>query len=291
MSARTFMRWAGGAIATPKDPDQNQDRAAIVHLGPERVGEGVDCGVVVCDGVGALSGSGLVAEQAATTAADYIAAHGVRTAIVGGDDPLGAGGDVLHCAQHVADVIGPVDDGATTLIAVAADELGYVAYSFVGNGTLLDVEPLDRGAYGFRLSAAELVTPHVTWKEGRPALRSVIPPRAGSAVAAARGVLFPQPDRTRLLLAVTDGIASDEERSEGISAGARWRKVPAPLAAVMAALEAQWPDVVDDADPGGRLETLLEDVLVRLAEDVLVDDATVGAVLVVPRDEAEEGRG
>jgi hypothetical protein len=254
--------------------------------GPE-----VGSGVVVCDGVGALSDSGAVAETAARAAVDHIARHGIRRGIPGSNDDGAGSATVVDCAQHAADVVGEQDAGATTLIAVGADHDGYVAFSFVGNGTLLDAEPVVRAGDRVRLSVAELVTPHISWANGRPDLRSVIPPRPGAPVTAARGVLYPQPDRVRLLLAVTDGIASDEDRFEGISDGARWRKVPTPLSEMIDAIETAWNDVLAADDPGEHLASLLQGLLDRLAADVLTDDATVGAVIVRPAASAGEPDG
>ena len=288
MTGHRVDRWACVAMATPKPADRNQDRAVVVRLPDDADGEPIACGVVVCDGVGAMKGSGAVAEQAAETGAEYIAGHGVLRGILGSDDNAGDAHAILHCAQHVADEMGAVDDGATTFLAIGADARGVVAFSYVGNGALLDVEPVARGEFPVRASTAELVTPHIAWANGRPALRAVIPPLAGTRVVAARGMLYPQPDRARVLLAVTDGIASHEDVLDGTSDGARWRMVPKPLAAVIAAIESDWANVLAAPDPGARLGDLLQTTLDSLTDGVLSDDATVGALLLVPRPSPSE---
>ena len=277
MATATITRWASVAGAGPSAPHRNQDRAAAI--GPADAMDAV--GVVVCDGVGEFAGSGDIAQLACDTAVSHIARHGACVAILGADDPEDE--PVPHCARHVADTIGPTDDGATTLLAVAADARGRVAFTFVGNGMLLDVEPVPRGAGRIRVSAAQLVTPHISWAEGRPALRSVIPPRvAGAPVIAARGLLYPQPDRPRIMLALTDGIASDEERVEGTSDGTRWLQVPGPLAAIFAGIERAWPELSAADDPGAALGCTLQDALDGLPPGTLLDDATIGALLLLP---------
>lgn len=274
MATATITRWTSVASAGPSAPHRNQDRAAAIGFADA-------VGVVVCDGVGEFAGSGEVAQLACDAAVLHIARHGARAAILGADDP--EGDLVPHCAQHVADTIGPVHDGATTLLAVAADARGRVAFTYVGNGMLVDVEPVPRGAGQIRVSAAQLVTPHISWADGRPALRSVVPPRvAGAPVIAARGLLYPQPDRARIMLALTDGIASDEERVEGTAEGARWLQVPGPLAAIFAAIEHAWPELSAAPDPGAALGHALQDALDGLPPGTLLDDATIGALLLLP---------
>jgi hypothetical protein len=276
MDGGPFDIWATSARAVPSEGGHDQDRVRLIEAY-----DGAGRGVVVCDGVGSLPRSGPVAEAVAECAAEYVARTGVRRGIAG----LGFESGAAHAVQHVAESIEPTPDGATTLIAVGADAEGYVAYSFVGNGTLLDIEAVSIGEGRVRLSAAELVVPHIDWGLGRPALRAFLPANGNAAVPSARGLLGPQPDRIRLLLAMTDGVATDEERTQGTGSGTTWRKVPEPLAALMAAVTAGWNDFISSPDPGESLGGAIQGTLDALARDgELTDDATVGALLAVPHD-------
>lgn len=255
---------AATALASPKDPARNQDRACAFRVEHEPWG----AGVVVCDGVGAYAGSGDVAERVALLARAYVIEHGIRSGIP-------------SCAQHAADALGNVADGATTLIAVGADDEGYVSFTYVGNGSLLDIT-IDTDGRRPQLRVAEMTSPHVSFADGRPALSSYLPAAPRRPVEAASGVLHPAPRRTRLLLACSDGVATGEDRTTGVAAdGSTWIAVPRPLAALLADLAAAWEDVSAEADRVGALASVVQTSLDDLAAaDLLDDDATVGVVLV-----------
>ena len=259
-----FAVWTARAAATCKAAADNQDRAVAFATA-------TGAGVVVCDGVGAYAGSGEVAERVADLAARHIETH-----------PEGLARGVLTCAQESDRELGDVENGATTLLAVAAGETGALAYAFVGNGTLLDVVPVEAIEGRVQLRAAELVVPHIAWTRGRPALRSVIPSGNGGPERSG-GTLEPQPGQVRLLLALTDGIATDEERMVGTTPEASWREIPLELVTLLGALTARWEEIVASEDPGATLSDTMQDALDELAANgQLEDDATAGALLLIP---------
>lgn len=272
MSISPFDVFAACHVATPKSPERNQDRAELAEwtsqgsLGP------TGAAVVVCDGVGSLRCSGKVADAAASAGAAHVREHGLRAGLLGDG--------ATSVTKAAADAVKGLEDGATTVIAVGAESDGFAAYAFAGNGTLLDIEGVDLGEHGVRLSVAELVQPHVSWAKGRPALRSVLPVPGRAEPVAARGLLYPQPDRTRLLLAVTDGVASDEERPIGCDTeGVEWRQSPVPLTRLLAALRDAWRVL---AERDALQQALAVGLEALVAEGRLADDATAGAILVVP---------
>lgn len=259
------------AGASPKDPARNQDRALVFEVEPEPSG----AGVVVCDGVGSLAGSGDVAERVAQLAAEHVLSFGIASG-------------VPACAQYAARALGPVEDGATTLIAVGADEFGFVAFTQVGNGSLFDIT-VDTDLGTPRLHTAELTTPHVSFADGRPLLSSFLPARSPEHLAAVSGVLLPCPGRVRVLIACSDGVATGEERAIGIAPdGSAWRSTPRPLATLLGDLASGWTDVIGCEDVTAALGALLQRSLDALtADDRLDDDATVGVVLVRTADGAQ----
>ena len=258
------------AEASPKAAPRNQDRALVFHVESGRCG----AGVVVCDGVGSLARSGDVAERVAQLAANHALSFGITSG-------------VSACAQYAAHALGPVEDGATTLIAVGADELGFVAFTQVGNGSLFDIT-VDTDLGTPRLHTAELTTPHVSFADGRPLLSSFLPAASPEHLAAVSGVLLPCPGRVRVLLACSDGVATGEERAIGIAPdGSQWRFTPRPLSTLLGDLTSGWTDVLGSEDLASALGALLQRSLDALAaDDRLDDDATVGVVFVRAADGA-----
>ena len=254
------------AMASPKAPERNQDRAQ-----PFVLNSGLDgAGVVVCDGVGARARSGEVAELVVRAACGYVERNGV------GDDFAG-------CLDHVAELSTDID-GATTLIAIAATEAGRVSYALVGNGSLFEVEAYDQGDKGPRLGWVQLVLPQVSFATGVPALRSFLPAPNVSAVEALLGSRSRNAATARLYLACTDGVSTEEERVVAETAdGRRWVELDRPLATVLEALEASWSDLAASDTPPELLGEVLQAALDRsLDEGMLDDDATLGSVLLRP---------
>lgn len=253
------------ATASPKGAEGNQDRALTVMVGAG------GAGVVVCDGVGSYADSGAVAEVAAGEAGRHLQAMGIDFGTRG-------------CAGRVSTALGERFDGATTLIVVAADESGDVAFCFVGNGSLLEVQMLDGDAGPDALRFIDLVLPHVSCAGGRPALRSFLPAADGAAVETSLGSYRVGPGTARLYLACSDGIASDEERAVGRApSGSVWKEIPRPLSALLEDLGPRWADLLVSATAEEDLGGVLQATLLRLlAAGELDDDATVGALFLRP---------
>lgn len=246
--------------------------AARTFRGPAAIG------VVVCDGVGTLSGSG----EAATAVADRVAS------LVGGAQPS----SILTSAEEVNRQLSPFGDsgeGSTTMIALAAGFDGTVAYSYLGNGSLLEVRPYRINPAGPpELRTAELTLPDVTYAEGRPALTSVLPVEGGEPKCST-GLVVARSAPVTAFLAVTDGIASDDERLIASDREGRvWRGVPEPLRLILGELADCWDELVaphSDHDGAGssdrRLSELLERSLTAMREaGKLRDDASAGVVLI-----------
>jgi hypothetical protein len=253
------------ALQTPKHPDANEDRVRVFACA-EELGGGA--GVVVCDGVGSLAGSGDVADRVASFVADHVTA-------------LGLADGVASCAEAARDHLKDITEGATTLLAAGADPAGRVRYAFVGNGSLFDIEPTEFPDGSVRLRVAELVVPHMTLITGRPALRSFLPTQGELEVTT--GTIDPRPGRERLVLVCTDGVASDEERGHKIDSNDDlWRVIPKPLVGLLDHLTRAWRDIHANPrrDPlEATIQAALDDA--HAAGD-LDDDAGVGAVLLSP---------
>jgi hypothetical protein len=265
MTTRTLEIVAAVATASPKGVDGNQDRALAVRVGAS------GGGVVICDGVGSYAGSGAVAEAAAGVAGRHLQDMGIHFGTRG-------------CAARVSEVLRERADGATTLIVVAADEHGDVAFCFVGNGSLLEVQMLDGLSGPDALRCIDLVLPHVSCTGGKPALRSFFPARYGAAVETSVGSYRVHTDTPRLYLACSDGIATEEERAVGRApSGSVWKEIPGPLSALLDDLAPCWPDLLLSATAEKDLQAVLQSSLLGLlAAGELDDDATVGALLLRP---------
>jgi hypothetical protein len=261
------------ATATPREDLRSQDRALV--FGGGRSGSGV----VVCDGVGAFAGSGATAEVAAAAVSAFMES---RTDLVGAVDESFA---------VAAGAVSDDEEGATTLLVLAADEVGTVGYGMVGNGAIVEVLAVEPVPGHWRLHHTELGFPHIGYERGRPTLQSFLPSGdpPGGAELGARKLRC---DRHRLLLACTDGLVAEDApvvvRDE--QGGGLWRQVPPLLAAVLGDLGDGWAALVSDPTPELDLPLLLQRSLTALADaGELDDDATVAALLLLPN-EAEGER-
>jgi hypothetical protein len=135
-----------------------------------------------------------------------------------------------------------------------------------------------------RMGWTELALPQISLLVGKPTLVSHLPWTGTGAPPSCIGVRRLEPDRTRLFMACTDGIGSNEERPTGHAPdGTLWQQVDPPLAALLAAVGEQWHLLEACAEPAAELERILGAALERLLDDgSLEDDATVGAMLVRP---------
>ena len=90
--------------------------------------------------------------------------------------------------------------------------------------------------------------------------------------------------RERLYLACTDGVGTDEERRFGTAPdGTTWKEVPRPLATLLGDLATGWSALQVASSAAHALGATLQATLDRLlADGALEDDATVGAVLLLP---------
>lgn len=251
------------ATASPKGRDANQDRVLAIELGAG------GAGVVVCDGVGAYAESGAVAELVAHEAGRYLRTMGIHRGTRG-------------CARHLSSTLTFSAAGATTLIMIGANLSGDVAFCFVGNGGLVEVQML-KGISGVdAMRWVDLVLPHISVAGGRPALRSFFPATNGAPVEKAVGAHTVDPRTPRLYLACTDGVTTDEERAVGQAPdGSLWKAVSRPLASLLDDLHPRWDALLVSPTAHDDLGKLLQATLDRLLETgALDDDASVGALLV-----------
>lgn len=260
--------WAAVATATPKAV--GQDRSAVL-FGPP--GGTAGTGLVICDGVGQFDGSGDVASRCVAHVEEYVREQGFGTGM-------------LTCARAVAERMGHGEPaGATTLIAVAIDEEGFAFWTLVGNGSLFELEAFDIRGSCAEFGLAELALPHISYGEGRPALRSTLPadPRM---LEVSGGMLLPRAGRTRAFLACSDGIATNEDWQQGQARdGSTLLRIPEPLVVVLDHLSRGWVAVCESAAPDEQLQALLDAALAELLRaDALEDDATAGLLFV--RDES-----
>lgn len=180
------------ATVTPRQDLESQDRA--LAFGSESLG---GAGVVVCDGVGSLPGSGSTAELAAGAVRSFMATQDNLVQAVDGS--------IAAAAEAVRDD----EEGATTMLVLAADTVGSVAYGMVGNGAIIEVlavEPVD-GAW--RLHHTDLGFPHIGYELGRPALQSFLP-TSDPGASTESGARRLRPDRHRLFLACSDGLVTED---------------------------------------------------------------------------------
>jgi len=268
---------SAAASISPRGEEHNEDRVAA-YRGQRDPSE---AGVVLCDGLGALPGSGAMAEEVRALAMEHMVAEGVRPGIWGldaflaGASPRGA-------------------EGATTLIVCAANGEGLVGHLLVGNGSLIEAVPSGGSSDSPRLLWTDISVPQISWEGGRPALRSVLPARNGD-LEAAKGYRNAPGGVPRLYLACSDGISSEEERAQGAAPdGSLWKEVPAPLAQILNDISDQW-DVLLSLGRKTATHELTALLVGRLAEIAsgptgLDDDASVAVVLLRPS-EADSDAG
>jgi hypothetical protein len=260
----------GAASRSPRG-EANQDRVAV-FLSPGTPSTPGSAGVVVCDGVGSYRDSGAVASEVAGLAVNHLTENGAN--------------GLLELEQLMANAHLATADGATTLIALGVEETGLASHIFIGNGSLLEIEPVTPQPGKVQLRWIDLALPQIDWERGRPALRSFIPAPADQ-FEAVKGRRDTGGMKPRMYLACSDGIATDEDRAQARSArGGYWKAVPAPLVTVVDALAEQWRELlVEDADSAASLlQSILRQALAKLLEEhALDDDASVACVLVRPR--------
>lgn len=256
------------AVASPKDPADNQDRARTV-LVPD------GAAAVVCDGVGSHAGSGDVADRCVRLASAHIGLEG-------------AGVGVLSCSDATAEAMAREDglpDGATTLLAIGAGHDGRAYFSLVGNGAIFAIEPLSVRDGRAELLRSELAIPQSVMDGSQAALRSFVPaPRF--PIEQTSGSLSPRRDRPRILLACTDGVTTAEECRIGHypSTGETWAELLPPFVEVLEAFARGWGDFMDAEDPSTVLAVSLQGALdSALERGLLEDDATAAAILIHPR--------
>ena len=254
---------------------EGEDRVRTFGRGPGPTG------IVVCDGVGSIPGSATIAEE--------VAERGV--ALLSGRE---VGQAIWHLDRRVSSTLPAAGDGATTMVVVCGEPSGVVGHLLLGNGAVLEIAPMEAGPEKVRLLWTSLALPQMAYREGRPALRSFLPPENGAAEAekGIRNVPFGIP---RLYLACSDGLLTEEERLEGPAPdGTVWQQVPAAAARLLGLVTSEWGTLLraEAGDAAGTLTTLIA-AAVNGPDDApatLDDDTTVGALLMRPRgtEEAEE---
>lgn len=268
---------AAASSTSPRGLERNQDRVGALRIDGNEESDGV--AVVICDGVGSYPKSGTVASEVLAFTEEHIRHAGISEGVWTLDTAL--------AAMNVATA-----DGATTLIAVGADQSGLVSHAFVGNGSLFEIAPGDASSStSARLRWIDLALPHLSWEPGRPALSSFIPAQ-DSEFDVAKGYRTTRRVQPRLYLACSDGIASDETRVHAKSPqGKFWSSVSAKLVAIIGAIEDEWLTLLEDTHDDGqeRLQKMVEASLVGLLDsECLDDDASVGCVLMRPDARPEE---
>jgi hypothetical protein len=259
--------------ASPKE-EGGEDRVRTFGRGPG------PSGVVVCDGVGSVAGSAAMAEEVSELSMALLGGHELGPAIWRLDEALERN---LRADR----------EGATTMVVVCADEDGFVGHLMVGNGAVLEVVPMETQPGAVRLLWTSIVLPQMGNRDGRPALRSFLPPDRGQ-VEAEKGVRKAPPGAARLYLACSDGFLSEEERLEGPAPdGTVWRQVPSGAAHLLELLTSGWMELLE-VEPEGASEALSRAIEIAVegpaGAAALDDDTTVGALLLRPltRDEVEE---
>jgi hypothetical protein len=262
-----FDVFAALADASPKQQDRVQDRAVIVRATERSTG----AAVIVCDGVGAYEGSGVVAEAVADFASDYVRQSGIHEGI-------------RHVAGAAAQEIDHDGSGATTLLGIGAEPSGRVGYCLVGNGMLMELAGAPVTAERVLVRWNLLALSHVSLLGGRPALSSFLPLSEDRELEVVLGSREDASSRPRLYLACSDGIGSDEDRLSGPTPDGRsWQEIPRPLVVLLEDLGHAWNDLMREPSPEPSLQRVLNDALqALLASGALEDDATVGAVLLRP---------
>jgi hypothetical protein len=238
-------------------------------------------GVVVCDGVGSIPGSGGMAEEVSGRAAALLGNRGVKRGVWELDELLGR---TLPVGRR----------GATTLVVLGAHGGGLVGHLLVGNGSVIEVVPVESEGEKRQLLWTSIVLPQIGEAGGRLALRSVLPPPNGQ-IEAEKGLRVVPPGTPRLYLACSDGLLSEEDRAEGAAPdGTAWRQVPAGIARVLEHLAGTWPAL--QAASQAEAALLLGELLRQALDDPdllhrIGDDTSVGALMMRPCTPSARGTG
>lgn len=272
------------ATASPKGAAHSQDSAAVVELpGSER-----GASVIVCDGAGALNGSGRIAREVTELTAETLRERSLEDGIWALPSMVGQAAPAAHAE---AEVQAQEEPGATTLLTLSADAAGRVGHFMVGNGMLVEAAPRLPGSVGAGMSWVGLALPQVSLADGHPTLRSFLPCADPASLEYAVGIRETRCAGARIFLACSDGVASDEECSTGFAPnGTQWKEVPRPLARLLDRLAAEWLALCDSVTPEKTLGDLIRAVLDDLlSAEVLTDDATLGALFLRAAPDGEEG--
>lgn len=268
--ARFELSAAAVSLSTKKEGGEDRARAIGYEPGSS--------GVIVCDGVGSAPGSAEVAEEALELAAALISGHRVESAIWNLDRRL---------ARNL-----PADrTGKTTMTVVYAEGSGVVGHMLIGNGSILEVVPMEVERGRVRLLWTSIALPQMGGREGRPALRSFLPPPDGR-VEAEKGVRRVPPSTPRLYVACSDGFLSEEERLEGHAPdGTVWQPVPEFAVQLMRLLKEAWGDLLAQEREGAA--ATLRELIERSIQSSdpaapLDDDTSVGVLYMRP---ATDGGG
>lgn len=299
---------AAVATATPRsDASTTQDRAAAFSaplVSRERRAErdhrrnnGV-VAVTVADGVGSLPDSAFAAQAACDACSQLWSERPDRLISIAETAVPLAHRAVLETAPGLA---------ATTVLSAAALD-GEVLVEWVGNGTaLVFTAPRVRSrsvvAAGARDDVAaalpdplmaELMLPHISWQDGRDVLEEII---GGVTAPLVETIRLGRSGRERLVLIVTDGLATAEQREIGQTAdGTQWRLLSMRDRALTAIAKALLgpppqfapgddPDLASAQEPERWTSAALGAVLQASVDGLLTagqldDDATIGALLV-----------
>jgi hypothetical protein len=259
--------------ASSKEPE-GEDRVRTVSRAPG------PSGVIVCDGVGSMAGSAAMAEEASELGAALLGGHEIEPAIWTLD-------------RHLERTLPPGRGGATTVAVVCADQEGTVGHLLLGNGSIIEVAPMEVEPGKERLLWTSIALPQMAGNEGRPALRSFLPPE-GTKVEAEKGIRKVPAGMPRLYLACSDGFLSEEDRLEGPAPdGTVWRQVPKRAADLMELLTSSWKELHEKApdDLAATLKGLIERAIEDPeSDDLLDDDTTVGALYLRPAESGDQER-
>jgi serine/threonine protein phosphatase PrpC len=257
----------GTATTTPrKDPESSQDRCWA--------GPGV---VIVADGVGSMADSGAAAQIAVDEVREIVLTNGTPSA----PSPASIEAALHHAHQRIITDVGR--DAATTALVVSADVDG-VNIQWVGNGAVLLAElGKEIGEGQPRLHLTILTPPHVSYEYGRDVLDRILGGRTDPPVD--RIWLAPT-QRDRLLLVVSDGLLSLEERQIAKAPdGSAWLEISTreqELRALAQDILIWSSNGQLDNTPAGRdlLSLGCQNTLERLLDTgSLHDDATIAAIL------------
>lgn len=261
------------AVSLSSKEDGGEDRVRTIGRAHGPIG------VVVCDGVGSVPESAAMAEEVRDLAAALISGHELEPAIWNLDERLQ---DALPAGR----------EGKTTMAVVCAEARGVVGHMLLGNGSILEVVPMEVEPGKVRLLWTSIALPQMGGRDGRPALRSFLPPDSGR-VEAEKGVRIAPGSAPRLYLACSDGFLSEEDRLEGSAPdGTVWCQVPRFAAQLLEQLTGSWGDLLaqEPEEVTATLQGLIERAIQEpLTDELLDDDTTVGVLYMRPVAGTENG--